>query len=44
LAVKIVVVRRWRPLNRYLPHFGITLFALMVVTWVTSAGDYLARG
>ena len=44
LAVKIVVVRWWRSLNRYLPQFGITVFALLVVTWVTSAGDYLARG
>ena len=44
LAVKIIVVRWWRSLNRYLPHFGITVFALLVVTWVTSAGDYLARG
>lgn len=42
--MKIVVVRWWRSLNRYLPHFGITVFALLVVTWATSAGDYLARG
>ena len=44
LAVKIVVVRWWRSLDRYLPHLGITVFALFLVTFVTSAGDYLLRG
>lgn len=44
LALKIVTVRWWRSLNRFLPHFGLTVFTLLVVTWVTSAGDYLARG
>jgi hypothetical protein len=44
IGLKIVVIRWWKGLNRFLPHFGITVFALLVVTWVTSAGDYLARG
>ena len=44
LALKILVVRWWRALDRFLPAFGITVFALFLVTFVTSAGDYLIRG
>jgi uncharacterized protein DUF6529 len=44
LALKIAAVRWWHALDRYLPQFGITVFALFVVTFVTSAGDYLMRG
>jgi hypothetical protein len=44
LALKIVVIRWWAALDRYLPHFGITVFALFLVTFVTSGGDYLMRG
>ena len=42
LAVKIVAVRRGGALGRYLPAFGLTVFALLLVTWATSAGDFLA--
>ena len=41
LAFKIVVVRWWHGMGRYLPHLGGTVFALFVITWLTSAADYL---
>lgn len=41
LAFKIVVVRWWHRMGRYLPHLGATVFALFVITWLTSAADYL---
>ena len=41
LALKIVVVRWWKGMNRFLPHLGLGVFALFALTWVTSAGDYL---
>lgn len=41
LALKIVVVRWWHRMGRYLPHLGATVFALFVITWFTSAADYL---
>lgn len=44
LVLKVIVVRWWRSLDRFLPHFGLTVFGLFAVTWVTSAGDYLAGG
>ncbi len=40
LAVKVVAVRWWRDLGRYLPAIGLTLFGLLALTWATSAGDY----
>jgi hypothetical protein len=42
LAAKIVIVRRGGSLGRYLPAFGLTVFTLFMVTWLTSAGDFLA--
>lgn len=44
LVLKIIVVRWWKGLDRYLPHLGLTVFALFALTWVTSAADYLAGG
>lgn len=41
LAVKIAIVRRGGRLGRLLPLLGITVFALLALTWVASAGDYL---
>ena len=43
LAVKVGVVR-WggRRLGRVLPVIGLTVFALLMLTWATSAGDFLA--
>ena len=42
LALKIVAVRSGGRLGRALPVFGLTVFALFMVTWATSAGDFLA--
>ncbi|HEU4488658.1 MAG TPA: DUF6529 family protein [Actinomycetota bacterium] len=41
LAFKVVVVRWWHRMGRFLPLIGVTVFTLFMVTWVTSAGDYL---
>ena len=41
LGLKVVVIRWWHALGRFLPHLGITVFVLFLVTWVTSAGNYL---
>ena len=42
LVLKVIVVRWWRSFDRFLPHFGLTVFSLFAITWLTSAGDYLA--
>lgn len=44
VALKVVVVRWWRSLDRFLPHLGITVLVLFALTWITSAGDYLLGG
>jgi hypothetical protein len=41
LAFKVVVVRWWHRMGRFLPTIGLTVFALFMITWLTSAGDYL---
>jgi hypothetical protein len=41
LTLKVIVVRWWHRMGRYLPALGLTVFALFVVTWVTSAANYL---
>lgn len=43
-VLKIVVVRWWHRMGRFLPVIGATLFGLFVLTWATSAGDYLVGG
>jgi hypothetical protein len=42
LAFKIVVVRWWHALGRYLPALGVSVWLLLALTWMTSAGDFLA--
>ncbi len=42
LALKIAVIRRWHSLGRFLPFLGISVFVLLAVTWLTSAGSFLA--
>jgi small-conductance mechanosensitive channel len=42
LALKIVVVRWWHAMGRFLPALGISVWLLLVLTWLTSAGDFLA--
>jgi hypothetical protein len=41
LALKIVVVRWWHAMGRYLPVLGLTVFSLFLIAWITSAGNYL---
>jgi Family of unknown function (DUF6529) len=42
LAVKVVVIRWWHSAGRFLPVLGITVFLLLVATWASTAGAYLA--
>ena len=42
LTLKVVVVRWWHAAGRYLPLLGATVFGLLGLTWLGSAGDYLA--
>lgn len=41
LALKIAVVRRWHRLGRLLPALGASVWVLLALTWITSAGDFL---
>jgi hypothetical protein len=41
LAVKVAVVRRWLPGDRFLPWLGITVLALFAGAWATSAARHL---
>lgn len=41
LAVKVALLRWWPGLGRLLPLLGTTVFVLIAVTWLTSAGDIL---
>jgi hypothetical protein len=42
LALKVVVIRWWHAAGRFLPALGITVFALLVATWASTAGAFLA--
>ena len=42
LTLKVAVVRRGLGLGHALPLLGITVFTLLAVTWVSSAGGFLA--
>jgi small-conductance mechanosensitive channel len=42
LALKVAVVRRWHAMGRYLPALGISVWLLLALTWLTSAGAFLA--
>ncbi len=41
LAVKVCVVRWWHALGRLLPVLGISVWVLLALTWLSSAGDFL---
>lgn len=41
IALKIVVLRWWHSMGKYLPLLGLSVFALFVASWVTSAAAYL---
>lgn len=42
LAVKIAVIRWFPGGGRFLPMLGLSVFALLALTWLTSAGAFLA--
>jgi hypothetical protein len=42
LAVKVVVIRWWHSAGRFLPVLGITVLALLVATWASTAGAFLS--
>ncbi|HEV3379341.1 MAG TPA: DUF6529 family protein [Thermoleophilaceae bacterium] len=42
LAIKVLVIRRWHAMGRFLPVLGISVWLLLALTWLTSAGDFLA--
>jgi hypothetical protein len=44
LALKIAVIRWWHGLGRLLPVLGTCVFVLLALTWLTSAGHFLAGG
>jgi L-asparagine transporter-like permease len=44
LACKVVIVRRGGGLGRLLPLLGMSVFALLALTWLASAGDFLGVG
>lgn len=41
LGLKIVVIRWWHRMGRYLPLLGIAVLVLFVITWFASAGNFL---
>lgn len=41
LGLKIIVLRWWHSMSRFLPVLGLTVFALFVLTWITSAAAYI---
>lgn len=41
IALKIVVVRWWHRMGRFLPAIGLSIFALFVITWLSSAAEYI---
>jgi small-conductance mechanosensitive channel len=42
LALKIAVIRQWDAMGRFLPALGISVWLLLALTWLTSAGAFLA--
>jgi hypothetical protein len=41
LALKILVITRWHAIGRFLPVLGMSMWVLLALTWLTSAGDFL---
>jgi uncharacterized protein DUF6529 len=44
LGLKVAVIRWWHGLGRFLPLLGSCVFVLLALTWLTSAGHFLAGG
>jgi Family of unknown function (DUF6529) len=43
LAVKVVVIRWWHSMSRFLPVLGISVFLLLAATWWSTAGSFLGE-
>ena len=41
LAVKVTIIRRWHSMGRFLPVLGVSVFLLLTLTWLSSAGAFL---
>ena len=41
LALKIVIIRWWHRMGKLLPLLGLSVATLFLITWLTSAGNYL---
>ena len=41
IALKIIVLRWWHRMSRFLPVLGLCVLTLFVLTWLTSAGAYV---
>jgi hypothetical protein len=44
IALKVLAVRIGGRVGRLLPLLGVSLFTLLGITWLTSAGDFLGVG
>jgi predicted membrane protein len=44
LGLKIVVIRWWHRMGRFLPALGMTVLVLFLVTWFGSVGNYFWGG
>jgi hypothetical protein len=42
LALKVVVIRWWHAAGRFLPLLGTSVFVLLALTWLSSAGLFFA--
>lgn len=42
LVLKVVVVRWWHAAGRFLPLLGASVFVLLGLTWLGSAGEFLS--
>ena len=43
ISLKIVVLRWWHAAGRFLPVLGVSVFVLLALTWVSSAGSFLSE-
>lgn len=41
LTLKVIVVRWWHGMNRFLPALGVSVFGLFAITWLSSAFEFV---
>jgi hypothetical protein len=41
LTLKVIVVRWWHGMARFLPALGVAVFALFTITWLSSASEFV---